>query len=132
MKVDFYLTANSNGTLKLNKQKPASKYDEVVIAVKLELPDSLFKKPQLSASIKVDEDTVRPFIIDANAVSGITEAIKTQTGLDCNITIEDNIPAEQKRFVFAEKGEFIYYVDIQEGKVFKEDKGNGEAVEIKV
>lgn len=88
MKKEFYLTVNSNGTTKTTKSKPALDWNEIAIHVKLDLPDSLFRKPQLNATISVPESAVEPREITAEMQDNIKDAIEVSTGMEIRLSIE--------------------------------------------
>lgn len=89
MKTNFYLTVNSKGSVKVTKTRSSCRYDEVCIACGLILPDTLFTKPQINATITVDPKNVMPFIIDADTTNLVKNAIEQSTGLDVKLTIEN-------------------------------------------
>lgn len=81
MKTSFYLIVNSRGATRTTKTLPGLDFNEISIKLDLVLPDTLFKKPQLSANINVKEDDVRPFEINAETVNDIQTAIRQHTGI---------------------------------------------------
>lgn len=89
MKKDFYLIVNSNGTTKTTKNRPGLNWNEIAIKVKLEIPDMLFQKPQLHASIVVPESAASPKEVDVDVQDNIKNAIEAATGLEVRISIED-------------------------------------------
>lgn len=86
MKTQFYLTVNKSGSVKTYKNPPALAWDEVAILLNLELPNRLFQKPQLQASIVVDEKDVEPTIINVDTQNNIREAIETASGLEVRLS----------------------------------------------
>lgn len=66
---------------------PALSANEVAMRVTLELPDALFEKPQLQASIVVPDDAVAAPIIDATVLDNIKETLSQNLGVDLNIEI---------------------------------------------
>lgn len=91
MKTKFYLRVNSNGSVGLTKSRPDLTFDQVAVCVELELPDILFKKPQITASIKVDHADVTPLIIDAETANNVKEAIETITGIKVLLKVENPV-----------------------------------------
>lgn len=87
MKIQFYLTVSQNGSIKVSKGKPGLDYDQVSILCNLQLPNSLFVKPQINASIIVNEDDVKPFEFDAETQNNVKEAIEVATGINVKLTI---------------------------------------------
>jgi hypothetical protein len=72
-------------TIRTAKKKPHCASDEVAIALHLVLPDALFKKPSLQASIVVPDDQV-PTVITTELSENIAAALKEQFGITLNIS----------------------------------------------
>lgn len=89
MKIRRYLTVSSSGSTKVYKKRPGLAYDEVCIALDLELPNQLFAKPQLAASITIPPEAAAPAEIESEVVEEIAEAVKNATGIDVKITVVD-------------------------------------------
>lgn len=87
MKTKFYLTVNSTGSVKVTKSPRYTDFGEVSIGCNLELPDILFRRPQIEASITVDAKDVQPFEITADTSNLVKEAIQQSTGLEVKLTI---------------------------------------------
>ncbi len=78
----------SNGdkpSVRLTINKPALAAHEIAIAVSLKLPVGLFKKPSLTATIEVPEDSAPPRI-DVEMQSNIARVIREQTGIHLTIS----------------------------------------------
>ncbi|MEO6522223.1 MAG: hypothetical protein ABIN91_11135 [Mucilaginibacter sp.] len=88
MKTKFYLKVNSNGSVNTTKSRPDLRFDEVAILVNVELPDLLFQKPQITATIAVSDENITPFTIDAITVDNVKDAIETATGIQVKLSIE--------------------------------------------
>lgn len=88
MKSNFYLTVNSRGGVKVTKNRPNVDFDEISIRMDLDVPDMLFKKPQLTASITIPESAAVPKEIDVEMQDNIQNAIETATGLNVRLTIQ--------------------------------------------
>ena len=54
MKIQNWMTINNRGSARLTKQKPRVDWNEVTMLLSIEIPDSVFKRPQLQANIKID------------------------------------------------------------------------------
>lgn len=89
MKKSFYLIVNSNGTTKTTKTRPALNWNEIAISVNLDIPDMLFQKPQLNATIVVPESAAAPKEIDVEIQDNIKNAIEVASGMQVRLTIED-------------------------------------------
>jgi hypothetical protein len=88
MKTSFHLVVNKKGAARVVKARPSLGFDEVSIAMNLELPDSLFQKPLLTASVTVPAKSVAPTVIDTQMVNNIQDAIKQSTGIEVKLTID--------------------------------------------
>jgi hypothetical protein len=78
---------NGRPTVRVAKNKPDTLANEVAIKVSLDLPIGLFRRPQLSATISVPEDTL-PVEISADIQDNIVEAIRQASGMDVKLTVE--------------------------------------------
>lgn len=87
MKAPFYLVADNNGKVRVTKTQPALNWNEISIKMDLELPDSLFKKPFLSANIIVKGSDVSPTIISPEIKNNIEQSIKQHNGIELKLTI---------------------------------------------
>lgn len=81
------MTINSRGAARLTKGRPSLYADEISMQLNMELPDALFRKPRLEASIKIPEEAVQTEVINSDVTDNISEAIKSSTGLDVVIRI---------------------------------------------
>lgn len=87
MNVEFYLVVNERGSVRTVKNKPGLDWNEVAIKLDLKLPDALFEKPHLSASINVGDDAVNTPNIEADVVSNIEQSILEHTGVEVKLSI---------------------------------------------
>lgn len=89
MKVNFYLVVNRNGTIRTCKNTPNLAIGEIAIKQNLTLPDLLFRKPHLEATVVIPDDAAVPHTIDAEVQMNVREAIQQATGLQVRLTIAD-------------------------------------------
>lgn len=95
MKTNFWIRINSRGSVHTSQGPPRSiGVDEVAMKINLELPNALFTKPQLEASLTVPNEAVNKEVLTPQVTDNIAQAIKQSTGLDMVIRIVD--PAEEK------------------------------------
>lgn len=87
MKTSFYLVATSSGTIRACKKKPDLSWDEVSVLVDLSIPDLLFKRPVLVASISVPETAAHQFEISPEFTDNLKEYINTSTGVELKISV---------------------------------------------
>lgn len=87
MKVQGYLVVNSKGSMRVMKTKPGLGWNEISIAINLELPDALFKKPSLHAEIKIPDSAASPSEVTAEITDNIKAAIEQAAGMEVRLTI---------------------------------------------
>ncbi len=92
MKTTLYLCVKKSDhrldpSFRVTKTKPGLDHNEIAVKVNLELPDALFKSPQLEAEIKVSDKAVSPAVIPAEVVSDAERIIKEQTGFTVKLTV---------------------------------------------
>lgn len=88
MTINCFLTVSKNGSVRVTKGATNLNWDEVSIAVELTLPDALFRKPQLSASIIVPNEAAVSKAIDATVADNFKEAVRNVVGTDVKINIQ--------------------------------------------
>lgn len=81
-------TSNWRASVRCTKTQPALSSNEVAFKLNLELPDALFTKPRLEATISVPESAVSAPVIEAETIDNVAEAIKKATGLDVRVWVE--------------------------------------------
>lgn len=94
MKTKFYLNVNSKGKVRASKSRVSLYVDEITIAMELDLPDSLFKRPVISGKITVNEDMVNPPTINADVIEAVKNSISAVDGVELRLIVEQ--PENQK------------------------------------
>lgn len=87
MRTNAWLTVNKRGSMRLTKNQPNLDPDEVSIKLELNLPDELFKRPRLMASVTIPQEAASPDEITAKTVEDCKDAIKQVTGLEMSIKV---------------------------------------------
>lgn len=87
MKTACYLKVKSNGSVSVSKNRPYTDINEVAVGLTIDLPDVLFKRPQIEASITVASDNVQPFHVDADTTNLVKNAIQSATGFEVKLTV---------------------------------------------
>jgi hypothetical protein len=82
--VSFWLVFDAWGGVRLTRGEPDLKNGERGMAVKANIPYSLFNIPQLRATLNVSAPDQPPIQIDADAAA---EALKMVVGADINVRI---------------------------------------------
>lgn len=89
MKTACYLIVNDTGSVRTTKNSPDLKWNEVAIHLNLNLPNALFFKPRLNASISLDEDEAMPAEISVETINNVREAIQQATGMEIKLEISN-------------------------------------------
>jgi len=87
MTINFFLIVGANGSVRAVKSYSKLGADEIVIEQKLTLPNALFRRPQLKATVTVPESAVAPQVITAETQDNIKEAIESVAGLNVRLEI---------------------------------------------
>ena len=87
MKLKKWLTAGANGSCRLTANKPSLGWDEIAIALEIDLPDALFKRPRLEAKITVPEEAAVTGTIESVVADNVQEAIEQATGLTFSVAV---------------------------------------------
>jgi len=87
MKLKRYLVIKRNGSTRITKQPPSIEWDEVFMLLSIELPDKVFDRPLLQASITIAEGQVQPMVITADTVSDVEKVIEERTGFEVKLEV---------------------------------------------
>lgn len=87
MKIESYLVVNERGTTKITKNPPSLNHDEICLQLNLDIPNKLFKKPLLTADIKIPDGAVSSPTINATVIENIEEEIRKQVGVHVQLTV---------------------------------------------
>lgn len=85
MRVTNWLIINKNGIKGVRKTKPDLAYNEIACRLQLDIPKELFERPQIEASLKIDNipnDVFKPEII-----VNTKDLIEQQTGAKIDFKI---------------------------------------------
>lgn len=94
MRVSNWLIIDRRGIKGTRKTKPALDWDEIAVKLNLEIPDQLFQRPAIEASVKVSElpnNAYQPELI----IDSIKE-IENQTGAKINLTVSHVAEEEEE------------------------------------
>lgn len=69
----------------LSVNEPRVGRDEIAVKIAVELPASLFERPQLQANITVPESQIQPLTIDLQTSSNIEDVIRQNLGFDVHL-----------------------------------------------
>ncbi|BCM89090.1 hypothetical protein IAD21_00934 [Abditibacteriota bacterium] len=90
MKDRIVLVFNKKGFERAYKTAPVVKPSEVAIEISIEVADALFQRPQLRATLKVDESAGTKFELTPAMLSDMTQAVKIGTGMDVVIEMSQS------------------------------------------
>jgi hypothetical protein len=74
-------------SVRLTVGKPRLDAQEVAILLNINLPNELFKKPQLEANIRVPEENVNRPVINAEVLGNIEQHLKQTLGVELSISL---------------------------------------------
>lgn len=74
--------------VRVTTRTPRLEPGEVPLAVRVELPDALFDKPTLRATIKVDQEKLPPALITAEVADNIAQQLRQSLGVEVKLTVE--------------------------------------------
>jgi hypothetical protein len=86
MKSTAYLIIGKNGIRDVRKNKPSLEWDEITVRLSIDVPDILFQRPLLEASIVVDKN-ILPDVILPDLVINTKELIERQAGVKIDFKI---------------------------------------------
>jgi hypothetical protein len=91
VKGEFYLVIrrkNYNSLSgRISTRTPDLEAGEVAIKLNVEVPETLFKKPQLQATVVIPQSSVSPPVIDATVLDNVKEILEQQTGLAITLNL---------------------------------------------
>lgn len=89
-KQEFYLVLSQKGYYnlsgRLTSKTPGLSAGEIVVKLNVNVPDALFSRPQLQASITVP-DNMAPSTISAQVLDNVKEVLQQQTGMDITVSL---------------------------------------------
>jgi hypothetical protein len=85
MKVSQWLAISKNGITRVRKTKPFLEWDEIAIKLDLVIPDDLFRRPIIDATLTVKDVPNNKY--EPEIVINTKELIEQQTGAKINFTV---------------------------------------------
>lgn len=85
MKVSNWLIINKNGVKSVRKSKPSLDWDEIAVKINLEIPNELFQRPTIEATVKVVDVPNNAY--DPDVVIDDIKDIEQRTGAKVNLTV---------------------------------------------
>ncbi len=87
MTIKGYLVVTSGGSAKFVKKYPDLAFNEVAVGINLELPNRLFERPILNATITVPDNAVLPYQLPIEVRDEIGAALASVEGAEVKLTI---------------------------------------------
>lgn len=88
---EFYLVIHrknySTLSARLTSRTPDLEAGEVAIKLNVNVPETLFKKPQLQASVTIPEDSVTAPVLNAQVLDNVKEVLAQTTGMDISLRV---------------------------------------------
>lgn len=85
MKISQWLAINKNGITRVRKTKPYLEWDEVAVKLLLDIPDELFRRPVIDATLTIRDIPNNAY--EPDIVLNTKELIEQQTGAKINFTV---------------------------------------------
>lgn len=85
MKIKQWLAISKSGITKVRKTKPDLDWNEIAVAIQLEIPDELFNRPIIDARLEIKDVPRNAF--NPEIVVNTKELIEQQTGAKINFTV---------------------------------------------
>lgn len=92
MKTTLYLCVKKSEhrydpSFRVTKTAPSLDFNEIAIKLNLQLPDELFEKPTLTASIDVPKEAISSPVIETEVIDNVQDIIKKNTGFEVKLTL---------------------------------------------
>jgi hypothetical protein len=88
MKINKFITISSRGSCRLTASSPRLEVDEISMNLKIEIPDAIFKKPRLEASITVPDEAAATEAMKSIVYDNVEEIVNQATGLNFSISVK--------------------------------------------
>lgn len=85
MRVSNWLVINRNGVKTVRKSKPALEWDEIAVKLNIEIPNELFQRPTIEATVKVTD--VPNTVYEPELVIADIQDIEQRLGAKINLTV---------------------------------------------
>lgn len=92
---EFYLIVHKKAwralSGRLAAKVPALEAGEIAIKLNIKVPEAMFKRPQIQATVTIPENAVTPPVLEANVLDNVREVLTQQTGMDVTVRVVDNL-----------------------------------------
>lgn len=94
MIVQKYLIISKTGNIVVRQQPPRLSANEIAVRFSLDVPNELFQRPVLEASMKIPKEAIPATKITPKITDNLEQIIKEATGLNMVVSI---IPIEEDK-----------------------------------
>lgn len=91
-----YLVINNRGSMQVKERFPNMKANEVCLRLEVSVPDELFERPLLEATLKIPKEAIPKGKITTEVTDNVQRLIKEVTGLEMHVTVVEHEKAEGK------------------------------------
>jgi len=102
MILNKHLIVNSKGQCRLRNDEPNLDWNEIAIKLNMSIPDALFEKPRLQATIAIPETAANTEPLSAEVIDNCEKAMREATGMLVKVELvrknepsTDNTPTDQ-------------------------------------
>lgn len=92
MKLVNWLIVNKNGIKDVRKTKPDLAYNEIAVKINLDIPEELFERPSIEATLKIENIPNNAY--DPEIIINTKELIEQQTGAKVDFRV---LPIEEDK-----------------------------------
>jgi hypothetical protein len=85
VKTKKYLVVNANGGCKLYSNRPDLGWDEVAVQLDINIPDQMFRRPAITASLTIGEDQIPMQDVTVEMVNEIQELVLNNLGVSLKL-----------------------------------------------
>lgn len=97
----FYLAVRQGKytslSARLTNKQPSLAPDERAIKIRVAIPESLFKTPQLEFDVVIPDKAVTPQVLSADVQDNIKSLIEQQTGFAITLNVIDKLEMEDEQ-----------------------------------
>lgn len=95
MKVSNWLVINRNGVKTVRKSKPSLEWDEIAVKLNIEIPNELFQRPTIEASVRVTD--VPNTVYEPELIIADIKDIEQRLGAKVNLTVSHVAEEEEQK-----------------------------------
>lgn len=105
MIVQKYLCVTNKGTCRLTQTTPNLSAREIAVKLSIEIPNSFFERPSLSATIKLPDALLGSSQVTATVAGDIEKLVRETTGMDISVQLVEVNPPNPLEALYSDKTE---------------------------